>query len=49
MLKMLAEELKSESLNVTADLIANISKMCDNNEFDKTVIEEETSGKEIEW
>lgn len=49
MLKILTEELKSESLNVTADLIANISKTCDNNEFDKTVIEEETNGKEIEW
>lgn len=41
-LKIISEEIGSEALNINGYTLANISKICSTEEFDKKIIEEET-------
>lgn len=41
MLRILSQEIGSESLNINGYLLANVSKMCSTEEFDRKVIKEE--------
>lgn len=41
-LNIITEEIGSESLNISGYTLANVSKICSTEEFDKKVIEEET-------